>query len=171
MRTSPKLTLRILSALAVVAAVMMQSGVASAATRVQGFHITYAGSLAEAMTTGRPVVGSGPVNGRGTERVVSEAEGSSSGSSVVVTDLVFNEGTLRVKVDLHVEVETFANGCHFLLSGAYEILGGTDALTGATGSGTVNGRNTLFTTRDGCQNGDCQLNSEINLKGWIDLPH
>ncbi len=171
MRSSPKLTLRLLSALAVVAAVLMQVGVASAATRAQGFHVTYAGSLAEEWTTGRPVVGSGPVNGRGTERLVSVAEGATPGSIVVMTDLVFEEGTLRLKLDLHSEVEIFANGCHFALSGTYEIVGASNALTGATGSGTVSGRETLFTARDGCQDGDCQLNSEINFKGWIDLPH
>ena len=170
MRTSPKVNPRFLSALAVIAAVMIQAGVASAATRVQGFHITYAGPLTAAMT-GRPVVGSGPVNGQGTERVVSEAPGSAPGSFEVVIDLVFDEGTLRLKGELRNEVETFANGCHFTLRGTYEILGGTDALTGATGGGTISGRNTLFTVRDGCQDGDCQLNSEINLKGWIDLPH
>ena len=171
MRTSVKLTVRLLAACALVATVLLQAGVASAATRAQGFHITYAGSLDEVWTTGRAVVGSGPVNGRGTESLVSVTEGPFPGSIVVITDLVFKEGTLRLKLDLRSELETFANGCHFSLSGTFEILGGGNALTGATGCGTVSGRETLFTARDGCQDGDCQLNSEINLKGWIDLPH
>ncbi len=176
MKTSAKLALRkLLPALAAAVALTAQAGPASAATNNQGFHMTYAGSLSKAISDGRPVVGTGRVNGRGVEKLITEHWDLATGEFVDVTDFVFPEGSLRLQVTAKEDpLKSFGNDCYAegTIHGSYEVLGGTGQLSGAAGAGTVAGWNQVFGNRSGrgCQYTDCQINSEINFKGWIDLP-
>ncbi|MDQ4134190.1 MAG: hypothetical protein M3179_13545 [Actinomycetota bacterium] len=161
----------------VTATIMGLAGPASAETTgAQRFVITFSGPLSEALTTGRPVVASGVVTGRGHEQFISEGPGPTPGSFVAETSFVFPEGVLFLSVrGTTVTSRDFGPGDCFHLDvsrGSYEITGGTGALAGASGSGTVTARNiTRRAVADsGCSEDDPSLISSIHARGTLTLP-
>jgi hypothetical protein len=105
-------------------------------------HFTIYANLAN---NDNPMTATGPINGRGTDVVVSET----------VDRFVFSNGSVRVTHQITSSTDSFnpANCTdHFTEKGTYQITGGTGQYGGATGNGTytADGTFTARRTPTGC---------------------
>lgn len=153
------------------------SGSALAESGRQDFVITYAGSLAAALTNspGRTVIATGVITGVGEEEFLSQQEGP-SGTFVGSSNFVFPEGSVTVSVEGVAEPHFFGPGGCFIrntIRGTYEITGGTGAFSGASGSGEFSGVNIVLASPSdtGCSVESARLVSSIRLRGVIVLPN
>jgi hypothetical protein len=144
---------------------------ASAETGTQRFHITYAGPFDRTDPPERRVTAAGPIQGKGYEQLISEGPGPQPGTFQATTEFVFPEGSIFVTVTGTFELKFNPHACQGFnrVSGTWVITGGTDAYTGATGQGTVEGHNILFgeKTPDGCAPEPNRLVSNLRGVGTV----
>lgn len=147
---------------------------ALAETGAQRFHTTYAGPFSFADLPERTVIAVGPIQGRGTERFISEGPGPEPGTVVTTVELVFPDGSVVLAVTLTGEMRFNERACIAFNTarGTWVITGGTGAYMGASGQGTVEARNILSGRRtpEGCPAQPDRLISNLRFVGTVTVP-
>lgn len=117
--------------------------------------------------TPRTVVAAGVVNDIGTV-----VQGPSAPFQANPT-WVFPDGSLTVHIGYTATMDDNDQACIFtsILTGTWQITGGTGAFTGASGGGTFSGPNTIYRTRtaDGCDGVYLQVTA-FGYQGAMSMP-
>jgi hypothetical protein len=145
-----------LSAVAVGAAAVLWAGAASGTTGSQRFSISLSGSSG-------PVYASGPISGSGTD--IQFTRGRRSGQD----KFVFASGSVSVAHQATTQNQSFdPRSCltQFTESGNYQLLSGTGAYRGVTGSGTYSAKG----TSRGCDPKTATSRFFVSASGWTSLP-
>ncbi len=147
---------------------------ALAETGAQRFHTTYAGPFSFADRPERTVIAVGPIQGKATERFISEGPGPEPGTFVSMSELVFPDGSVFQTLTATGEMRFNERACIAFNTarGTWVITGGTGAYTGATGQGTFEARNILSGKRtpEGCPAQPDRLISNLRFVGTVTVP-
>ncbi len=151
----------------------LQAG-ADAASGTQRFHIIYAGPFDVAAPPARTVIATGPIQGKGFDRLISEGPGPEPGTMQATVELVFPNGSVFLTFTGVGTLRFNARACigFNTASGTWMITGGTGVYTGATGEGTFDISNTLSgrRTRAGCPPVPDRLISNLRFVGTASVP-